>query len=80
MTIKLKTIRIVDWYDQEKGYGVFKNIHDQREYFIHQSKLNSQVKRSLSEGKIVLFSPDYDQKRNREIVSDIRYFNKVSNV
>ncbi len=80
MQNKFETIGIVDWYDKEKGYGVLKNIHDQREYFIHQSRLGSQYKQLLAEGDIVIFAPNFDQKRNREIASDIRYFNKVSNV
>ena len=65
MENELKTIGIVDWYDKEKGYGVLKNIHDHREYFVHQSKLSSHYKQILAEGDIVLFTPNYDQKRNR---------------
>lgn len=80
MENKFETIGIVDWYDKEKGYGVLKNIHDQREYFIHQSKLGSQYKRLLAEGEIVLFTPNYDQKRNREIATNIHYLNKTSNI
>ncbi len=80
MQKKLETIGIVDWYNKEKGYGVLKNLHDQREYFIHQSKLKGQYKQSLPEGYIVLFSPDYDQKRNREIATNIHFFNNISNV
>ena len=78
MQNKFETIGIVDWYDKEKGYGVLKNIHDHREYFVHQSKLRSQYKNVLAEGDIVLFAPDYDQKRNREIATDIHYFTKIS--
>lgn len=74
----IETIGIVDWYDKDKGYGVLKNVHDKRGYFIHQSKLSSQYKRLLAEGDIVMFVPDYDQKRNREIATNIRYFNKLS--
>jgi cold shock CspA family protein len=74
---KFETIGIVNWYDKEKGYGVLKNIHDNREYFIHQSKLRGQYKIILEEGDIVMFAPDYDQKRNREIAINIRYFNNT---
>ena len=75
-----KTIGIVDWYDNEKGYGMLKNIHDHREYFIHQSKLGKQSKRSPEEGDIVMFVPNYDQKRNRELATNILFFNKTTNI
>lgn len=80
MQNKFETIGIVDWYDKEKGYGVLKNIHDKREYFIHQSKLGSQYRRLLAESDIVLFAPNFDQKRNREIATDIHYLNKTTNI
>lgn len=80
MDNKFETIGIVDWYDKEKGYGVLKNIHDQREYFIHQSKLGSQYKQLLAEGDLVIFSPNFDQKRNREIATNLHYLNKTHNV
>ena len=77
---KFETIGIVDWYEKEKGYGVLKNIHDQREYFIHQSKLDSQYKQLLAEGDIVIFSPNFDQKRDREIATNLHYLNKTHHV
>lgn len=80
MQEKFETIGIVDWYDKEKGYGVIKNIHDQREYFIHQSKLGSQYKQLLAKGDIVIFAPNFDQKRNREIATNLHYLNKTHNV
>ena len=80
MDNKFETIGIVDWYDKEKGYGVIKNIHDQREYFIHQSKLGSQYKHLLAKGDIVIFSPNFDQKRNREIATNLHYLNKTHDV
>lgn len=73
-------IGVVDWYNKEKGYGVIKSIPYHKEYFIHQSQLSAQHKRSLVEDNIVLFSPDYDKKRNREIATDIQYFNTTSNI
>lgn len=75
MSNTFETIGIIKWYDREKGYGVLQNIHDQREYFIHQSKIWSKYKSLLKEGDIVMFAPDFDQKRNREIAINIRYLN-----
>lgn len=72
---KFETLGIINWYDGEKGYGVLQNLHDHREYFIHQSKVGNQYKTILKEGDIVVFSPDFDQKRNREIAINIRYLN-----
>ena len=80
MEDKFETIGIVDWYDKEKGYGVLKNIHDKKEYFIHQSKLGSLYKQLLAEGDIVIFAPNFDQKRNREIATNLHYFNNTYNV
>lgn len=80
MEKNVELIGIVDWYDSEKGYGVLKDIHDHREFFIHQSKLTSQYKRLLSEGDIVMFVPNYDQKRNRENATKIRYCNIASDI
>lgn len=70
----IKAIGIVNWYDIEKGFGVLQSIHDNREYFIHQSKIGSQYKTMLKEGDIVIFTPDFDKKRNRDIAINIRYF------
>lgn len=75
MQEKFETIGIINWYDNEKGYGVLQNLHDHREYFIHQSKIGKQYKTMLKEGDIVMFAPDFDQKRNREIAVNIRYLN-----
>lgn len=80
MENNFETIGIVDWYDSEKGYGVLKDIHDHREYFIHQSKLTGQYKRLLAEGDIVMYVPSYDQKRNRETATKIRYCNIASDI
>lgn len=80
MEKKFETIGIVDWYDKEKGYGVLKNIHDKRGYFIHQSKLSSQYKQLLAEGDIVIFTPNFDQRRNREVATNLHYLNKAHDV
>ena len=75
MQVKFETIGLINWYDSEKGYGVLQNLHDHREYFIHQSKIGKQYKTMLKEGDVVMFTPDFDQKRNREIAVNIRYLN-----
>ncbi len=80
MQNKLETIGIVDWYNSEKGYGVLKNLHDQRDYFIHHSKLAGQYKHLLNKGDIVKFAPNYDQRRNREVATDVRYLNKLTDL
>ena len=56
-----ETIGQIDWYKQDKGFGVLLNLHDGREYFIHHSKLSSQYKQLLNKGDIVKFAPNYDQ-------------------
>ena len=80
MENKIETIGIVDWYDGEKGYGVLRNIHDQKEFFIHQSRLTGRYKHLLTEGDIVLFVPYYDQKRNRDNATKVRYFSIASDI
>lgn len=75
MQVKFEIIGLINWYDSEKGYGVLQNLHDHREYFIHQSKIGKQYKTMLKEGDVVMFTPDFDQKRNREIAVNIRYLN-----
>lgn len=80
MENKFKTIGIVDWYDKKKGYGVLKNIHDKREFFIHQSKLRRKYRQLLAEGDVVIFNPNFDHKRNREIATNLHYLNKAHDV
>ena len=76
----IKSIGIVDWYKIDRGYGVLKKLPDQKEYFIHHSEISSEYKYLLSAGDLVIFSPVYDKKRNRDTASDIHYFKKSSDV
>lgn len=73
MDTKYKTIGVVDWYNEEKGYGVIRDPRNNKEYFIHISTLPTQMKRTLSYEDVVLFIPAFDSEKNREIATNIRF-------
>lgn len=70
-----KSLGIMIWYDNEKGFGVLQNINDHKEFFIHQSKVWNRYKTIFKEEDLVIFTPDFDQKRNRDIAINIRHIN-----
>ena len=65
-------IGIVDWFEQEKGFGVITSYFDKKEYFVHERSIrrNASTKRLVANA-IVLFIPFFDEKRKRESVEDV---------
>lgn len=67
----------IKWFDQEKGFGVITGMGD-KEYFLRRNEINdSQFK--YSEGKVVVFKPQLDTKRNRLQATDCNLFTKLEN-
>lgn len=73
-------IGIVDWYSDDKGYGVLKDIHSQKDYFVHFTNLHYDLRRSIDKRDIVLYVPGIDEKKHRSIATKVRAFNKLSDI
>ena len=80
MSDKEEQIGIIDWYRDDKGYGVLKNIHNQNDYFIHITNLHKDLRRCLTSGDIVLFVPGTDEIRHRDTAVNVRSFNKIEDI
>lgn len=65
-------IGIVNWFDQDKGYGVITSYFEKKEYFVHERSIdrNAQTNRLVAD-IIVLFIPFFDEKRKRDSVEDV---------
>lgn len=73
-------IGIVDWYSIEKGYGVIKDIHNQKDYFIHFTNLNRKLRKTLDEDDVVMYVPKTDEKKHRDIATEVRPFDSLEDI
>ena len=73
-------IGIVDWYSIEKGYGVIKDIHNQKDYFIHFTNLNKKLRKTLDEDDVVMYVPKMDEKKHRDIATEVRAFDSLEDI
>lgn len=80
MSDKDEQIGIVDWYRSDKGYGVIKDVHSQKTYFVHITNLHNDLKRFLSSDDIVLYVPGIDENKHRCIATKVRAFNNLKDV
>lgn len=65
-------IGIVNWFDQDKGFGVITSYFEKKEYFVHERSIdrNAQTNRLVAD-IIVLFIPFFDERRKRDSVEDV---------
>ena len=62
----------VKWFDSRKGFGFITNLDDERELFVHHSRLVTEVNcfKTLYEGEYVLFDIVTDNKK--ELANNIK--------